>query len=127
MNSPNRLRFQKGDILAIALVVVLAVVTVFCFLPKENTAACEVQIYQNGQLLKTMDLTGKQELVVTDKYSNTITVADGKVAITASDCPGEDCVHSGVISAPGRSIVCLPNGVEVRVTGKSSDVDFVVG
>lgn len=127
MNTQNRLRFQKGDILAIALVVVLAVVTVFCFLPKENTAACEVQIYQNGQLLKTMDLTGKQELVVTDKYSNTITVADGKVAITASDCPGEDCVHSGVISAPGRSIVCLPNGVEVRVAGKASDVDFVVG
>lgn len=127
MNSQNRLVFQKGDILAIALVVFLAVVTVFCFLPKEETVACEVQIYQNGQLLKTLDLTRDQEMTVSGKYRNTIAVMDGKVSITASDCPGEDCVHSGAISAPGRSIVCLPNGVEVRVTGKASDVDFVVG
>ena len=104
MNSQNRLRFQKGDIFAIVLVVVLAVVTVFCFLPKADTDAREVQIYQNGQLLKTLDLTGEQEVIVTDKYRNTVTVADGKVAITASDCPGEDCVHSGAICAPGRSI-----------------------
>ena len=127
MNSQNRLVFQKGDILAIALVVVLAVVTVFCFLPKEDATACEVQIYQNGQLLKTLDLTRDQEMTVSGKYRNTIAVMDGKVSITASDCPGEDCVHSGAISAPGRSIVCLPNGVEVRVAGKPSDVDFVVG
>ena len=127
MNSQNRLVFQKGDILAIALVVVLAVVTVFCFLPKEDATACEVQIYQNGQLLKTLDLTRDQEMTVSGKYRNTIAVMDGKVSITASDCPGEDCVHSGAISAPGRSIVCLPHGVEGRLAGNASDVDFVVG
>ena len=127
MNSQNRLAFQKGDIFAITLVIFLTVLTVFCFLPKEDTAACEVQIYQNGQLLETLDLNRDQEMTVVGKYHNTIAVTDGKVAITASDCPGEDCVHSGAISVPGRSIVCLPNGVEVRVAGKSSDVDFVVG
>ena len=64
---------------------------------------------------------------VTGKYTNLIIVENGSIAITASDCPGEDCVHSGAITAPGRSIVCLPNGVEVRVVGQSADVDFVVG
>ena len=127
MNSPNRLRFQKGDMLAVALVIALAVVTVFCFLPKEESTACAVEIYQNGRRIETLDLSEDQELSVEGKYHNTITVRSGKVAITASSCPGEDCVHSGAIHAPGRSIVCLPNGVEVRVTGKSSDVDFVVG
>ena len=127
MNGQNCLQFQKGDILAIVLVLVLAVVTVFCFLPKADTTACEAQIYRDGQLLETLDLTRDQVLSVAGKYHNTVTVADGKVAITSSDCPGEDCVHSGAISAPGRSIVCLPNGVEVRVAGKASDVDFVVG
>ena len=49
------------------------------------------------------------------------------IAITGSDCPGEDCVHSGWIKASGRSIVCLPNKVEIRIVGQSDDVDFVVG
>ncbi|MBQ8917117.1 MAG: NusG domain II-containing protein, partial [Oscillospiraceae bacterium] len=49
-----------------------------------------------------------------------------RACIAQSTCPGEDCVHSGWISSPGRSVVCLPNRVEIRITG-SSEVDFVVG
>lgn len=126
MNSQNSLRFQKGDIFAIALVVALAVITVFCFLPKESES-CVAEIYQAGERIETLDLREDQTVLVTGKYHNTVTVSGGKVSITASDCPGEDCVHSGAIDAPGRSIVCLPNAVEVRVVGAASDVDFVVG
>jgi len=46
--------------------------------------------------------------------------------IAESTCPGNDCVHSGKIHSAGRSIVCLPNRVEIRITGES-DVDYVVG
>ena len=127
MNSQIRLRFQKGDILAVALVVLLAVATVLCFLPKGENTVCVAEVYRDGELVKTLELEKDQTLDIDGKYHNTVTVSGGKVAITASDCPGEDCVHSGAIRSPGRSIVCLPNGVEVRVVGASSDVDFVVG
>lgn len=127
MNSQNRLRFQKGDIFAVALVVMLAVVTVFCFLPKDDSVARVAEIYLDGERIETLDLSKDQMVSIDGNYHNTVTVSGGKVAITASDCPGEDCVHSGAITAPGRSIVCLPNGVEVRVVGQSADVDFVVG
>ena len=127
MNSQNRLRFQKGDIFAVALVVMLAVVTVFCFLPKDDSVARVAEIYLDGERIETLDLNKDQMVSIDGNYHNTVTVSGGKVAITASDCPGEDCVHSGAITAPGRSIVCLPNGVEVRVVGQSADVDFVVG
>ena len=127
MNSQNRLRFQKGDIFAVALVVMLAIVTVFCFLPKDDSVARVAEIYLNGERIETLDLSKDQMVSIDGNYHNTVTVSGGKVAITASDCPGEDCVHSGAITAPGRSIVCLPNGVEVRVVGQSADVDFVVG
>ena len=127
MNSQNRLRFQKGDIFAVALVVMLAVVTVFCFLPKDDSVARVAEIYLDGERIETLDLNKDQRVSIDGNYHNTVTVSGGKVAITASDCPGEDCVHSGAITAPGRSIVCLPNGVEVRVVGQSADVDFVVG
>lgn len=127
MNSQNRLRFQKGDIFAVALVVMLAVVTVFCFLPKDDSVARVAEIYLDGERIEMLDLSKDQKVSIDGNYHNTVTVSGGKVAITASDCPGEDCVHSGAIASPGRSIVCLPNGVEVRVVGQSADVDFVVG
>ena len=127
MIKQEHLRFRKGDLLAIALVVILAVSVAVCFLPKNTSAPVQAEIYQDGNLLKTVLLEEETSFVVTGKYTNTITVEDGRIAITASDCPGEDCVHSGGIHTTGRSIVCLPNGVEVRVVNAASDVDFVVG
>ena len=127
MKKQEHLRFCKGDLLAVALVVILAVSVAVCFLPKNTSAPVQAEIYQDGNLLKTVSLEEETSFVVTGKYTNTITVEDGRIAITASDCPGEDCVHSGGIHTTGRSIVCLPNGVEVRVVNASSDVDFVVG
>lgn len=127
MNRLAYLRFRKGDVLAIALVLALAVAVAVCFLPKSGENANQAQIYQNGQLIQTLDLGVSQEIVVEGDYTNTITVEDGKISVTASNCPGEDCVHSSPIDSAGRSIVCLPNAVEVRVIAQTSDVDFVVG
>lgn len=121
-----RLQFQKGDIAVVAAVVLLALLVFLCFLPGRGTAAV-AQVYQNGELIKTVSLTEPQEFTLTGLYSNTVTVRDGKIAVTASNCPGEDCVHCGWIDSAGRSIVCLPNGVEIRVVTDNSDVDFVVG
>ena len=98
-----------------------------CFLPKEIQGAVSAEIYQDGSLVKTLSLSEDMTFQIEGKYRNEITVQNGEIAITASDCPGEDCVHSGPIHSSGRSIVCLPNGVEVRVVNGVSDVDFVVG
>ena len=121
------LRFQKWDIAVIAVVALLAVLLFVWFLPKETSTGTYAEIYQDGELIKTVSLAQNQTFTADGKYSNTVTVQDGKIAVTASDCPGEDCVHCGWISAAGRSIVCLPNGLEIRVVGGGSDVDFVVG
>ena len=125
--SRMKLKFQKWDIAAIGAVVLLAMLVFALFLPQGDPSAAYAEIYQNGKLVRRVSLTEDCEFTVAGEYSNTVAVKDGKIAVIASDCPGEDCVHSGAISVPGRSIVCLPNGVEVRVAGKSSDVDFVVG
>ena len=124
---PDRLKFQTGDALAIVLVVLLAAGVFLAFLPGRSQEAAQAEIYLNGERIETLLLSQDQELTINDQYSNTITVADGRIAITASDCPGEDCVHSGWISSSGRSIVCLPNGLEIRVVAQTGDVDFVVG
>lgn len=123
----KKLRFQKADILVVAAVVLLAAVVFALFLPGENGKDGVAEIYQNGKLIKTVSLQEDQTFAVADQYSNTITIRDGKIAVTASDCPGQDCVHCGWTNTAGRSIVCLPNGLEIRIVAGSSDVDFVVG
>ncbi len=113
--------------MAIILVVALALMVALLFLPGSGSKqGTMVQIYQNGVLTEELPLSQDRTLELSGDYHCIVTVKDGKVAITDSDCPGEDCVHTGWIESPGRSIVCIPNRVEVRVTG-GSDVDFVVG
>ena len=121
-----RLTFCKGDIFAIVLVAALAIlVSVFFWTKVGSEEGSMVSIYQEGELIKEIPLNEPTELLVEGVYTNKILVKDGKTAIVESDCPGTDCVHSGWIHEAGRSIVCLPNRVEVRIEG-ASEVDFVV-
>lgn len=119
--------FRWGDLLAIAAVLLLAAVCFLLFLPRRHEEPTRAEIYQNGKRLMSISLDEPQQFPVRGDYCNTITVKDGTIAITASDCPGQDCVHSGAIHTPGRSLVCLPNALEIRVVSGRSDVDFVVG
>ena len=53
----------------------------------------------------------------------------GAVSVTDSDCPTQDCVHTGAISRAGQSIVCLPAQVVVHLEGASvpDAPDVIVG
>ncbi len=120
-------RFRWGDLIAVGAVLFLAALVFLAFLPGRHADAAYAHIYQNGKLILTVSLAQDRQIPITGSYNNTVTVRDGQVAITQSDCPGEDCVHSGWIGTSGRSIVCLPNALEIRVVSDSNDVDFVVG
>ena len=122
-----RLGFRKADLLAIAATLLLAVAVFVAFLPGRTDGAVVAQIYQDNALVHTVSLDTDQEFTLTGQYTTTVTVRDGKIAVTRSDCPGEDCVHSGWSDSSGRSIVCLPNRVEIRIISDTDDVDFVVG
>lgn len=127
MKKNLRLTFQKGDFLAVLLVLAAAFAVGMLFRPGDADAQQSViQIYQDGRLVKELSPETDCTVEIAGDYINIVEIRDGKVAIVDSDCPGEDCVHSGWISRAGRVIVCLPNKVEVRITG-ASEVDFVVG
>ncbi len=61
----------------------------------------------------------------------TVETAGGNdVRVRASDCPTQDCVHTGAISGNGQSIVCLPGRIIIQLTGGAADnsaVDVVIG
>ncbi len=126
MEKHQHLSFRKGDFWAIALVVLIGVITLLCFFPQnEPSENNTVQIFQDGQLLKELSLQEDQVVFVEGKYHNTITIQNGRVAVTESNCPGRDCVHSGWSDDASKVIVCLPNRVEIRIVG-SAEVDLVV-
>lgn len=122
-----RLRFQKGDWLSVAVTLLLAAAVFVAFLPRETGDTPMAEIYLDGALIRQVSLDTPGEFTVTGDYTNTVTIRNGKIGVSASDCPGGDCVHSGWIGSSGRSIVCLPNRMEIRVIAVSGEVDFVVG
>ena len=124
--SVMKLKFCAGDLLAIGIVAVIAIlVSILFWTTIGKKEGGMVSIYKEGALIKEVSLGSDAEFVVEGVYKNVVTIKDGKAAITESDCPGTDCVHSGWIHEAGRSIVCLPNRVELRIEG-TLEVDFVV-
>ncbi len=72
-----------------------------------------------GGFEETMSLTEDGELVVPGPKGDTIVMVEaGRVRIDSSPCRQHICVGMGRISAPGSSIVCVPNQVVVTVLGE---------
>ena len=52
------------------------------------------------------------------------------VTVSQSDCPTQDCVHTGIITRSGQSIVCLPARIIISLEGGSASgdgPDLVIG
>ena len=126
MSKSVRLSFLKSDWIAVSIVVCLALSTFLLYVPDNaDKQGAVVQIYRDNVLVRECNLETEESFVLEGAYSNIVTVKDGKIAITESNCPGADCVHSGYVGTVGRSIVCLPNKVEIRIVGEG-EVDMVV-
>lgn len=130
--SPPSLRPKPLDALVAAAVVALAVVTALLFYgPRTGAGQLTAVITQHGQTIRTVALTGlDKELVIPlddGTYHLTVRISGDAAYIADSDCPGQDCVHTGAITRAGQSIVCLPAQVVISLVSTSSDVDAVLG
>lgn len=107
------------------LLLVLCIVSVFfIFIKKQPATAClHAEIYQNGELLQTIDLsavTGPYSFTVEcpDGGFNTITVRPGAIGICDADCPDKLCVSMGYADSSLLPIVCLPHSLVIQVKEK---------
>ena len=60
-------------------------------------------------------------------YTLTVAVENGAVRVSESNCPNQDCVHTGAIARAGQSVVCLPARIAVTLEGTASDYDLIAG
>ena len=106
------------------LLVISAVLSAFLLLPRE--VAVRAEIWSDGRLVETLELSVDRELTVQGKNgNNVVTVRDGKIAVTQADCPDHYCMQRGYCNS-GAQIVCLPNRLVIKFVGKQT-VDGVVG
>ncbi len=97
------------------------------FLTAPGGEARYADIFSQRTLLRTVDLLIDQEFTVDTPGGgqNVVTVRDGKIAVTAANCPDHYCMQRGYCSG-GTPIVCLPNQLVIEFAGEQ-DVDAAVG
>ena len=107
------------------LLLVCVGLTIPLLMPQE--AATYADIISEATVVHTVDLRIDREITVTNSRGsqNTVTIRDGKIAVTQADCPDHYCMHRGFCNN-GAQIVCLPNELIIRFTGEQ-EIDMLVG
>lgn len=75
-------------------------------------------------------LSGSEDRSYTSNgYTLTVEFSPDGVRVKTSNCPTQDCVHTGTITGAGQSIVCLPARISIQLVGTSGSdgVDVVIG
>ena len=105
--------FRVWDVILIVILLALVALAVYLAVSPEKGDSAE--IYVDGELYKTLSL----RLNTTVELAHlTVVVEDGSVRVEDADCSDKICEKRGAISKAGQSIVCLPNRVVVKISGK---------
>ena len=141
MNNSPKLTPGKYDLIVVAAVLALAALLGARFwlspAPESGTllavvevdrftlaqAAEETRTYTNNGVTLTV---APCATVKRDAETRTQTETAG-VRVVSSDCPTQDCVHTGQISRAGQSIVCLPAHIVITLAGADADYDLITG
>ena len=118
------------DALVVLFVIILAVVIAVFIYGKSGEAALTATVKQRGETVAqvALDTLAEDKIITVDgKYHLTVTLTKDGAAVTESDCPGQDCLHTGRITRAGQSIVCLPEQVIVTLEGKTPSADVILG
>ena len=134
MKRSPELKPNLWDILVVLAVVALAAASALTVWPGRDSGSLTAVVTADGEELDRFAPTDLLDAPRTYSYNGvTLTVAaeDGNgLRVSSSDCPTQDCVHTGTISRGGQSIVCLPARIIIQLTGgaaDSNDVDIVIG
>lgn len=128
--SQPELKPKPLDALVVLAVLLLGVAAAWLTYGGENSGALTATVKHRGQVVAQVELsslTEEKTVSIDGAYHLTVTLDRTGAAVTDSDCPGQDCLHTGRITRAGQSIVCLPEQVIVTLEGKAPSPDVVLG
>lgn len=113
--------FKKADIILAVFLIAAGLFMSYSF-SLGKSAGSSVDISCNGKLFGTYSLAEDRVITVDlNGHCNKVTINNGTVSMSFSDCTGQDCIHHAPIKKTGENIVCLPNKVVVEISAKDSD------
>lgn len=116
---------RKADIILAAILIVLGSAASYALSAGGETGQM-VYITADGREYAYYSLMESRTVTIEqDSHINKITIKDGQVSMTFSDCSNQDCIHQGAISKTSQSIVCLPNKIVVEIHGNNQEYDAV--
>lgn len=93
---------------------------------RSGDPAGSVTVISEGKVLYTLPLSVDRTVkIATDRGINTVTVQNGKVAVTEADCPDGHCMARGFCDQ-GAQIVCLPNRLVLQFSADPA-IDGISG
>lgn len=128
--SQPELKPKPLDALVVLAVLLLGVAAAWLAYGGKNSGALTATVKHRGQVVARVELsslTEEKTVSIDGAYHLTVTLDRTGAAVTDSDCPGQDCLHTGRITRAGQSIVCLPEQVIVTLEGKAPSPDVVLG
>ena len=129
-SAADRVRPTPLDALVALAVLAAAAAILFAFRPKSGNFLT-ARIVLDNELVAELPLSALSETVTLDvpgaRYPITVEAENGRVRVPHSECPSQDCVHTGWVSRSGGQIICLPNRLVITVTGGGADADAVTG
>lgn len=129
MRRSPELKPTRWDILVVLAVLILAVTSALAIWGRRDPAAeLTAVISIDGEEADRIDLREESGTRSYSANGYTLTVnlrPDGEpgVRVETSDCPTQDCVHTGTITRAGQSIVCLPARIIIQLEGTPSADD----
>jgi hypothetical protein len=120
---------KKADIALFFIILILGLAVSF-FSLGGNSDGNKVVITVNGEIYGTYDLSKNQVIEISQNdHTNNITIKDGTVSMSYSNCKNQVCVNTGSISQTKDTIACLPNKVliEIENTSQGGDIDVISG
>ena len=97
----------------VMIAIVAAALTLALTGALDGKPGARVKIADNG---KTQEYPISENRTI-ELPSITVVIENGEVYVTDSTCPDKICEHSGKISRVNQSIVCLPAGIVITITG----------
>ena len=114
INEIKKSPFKLWDIVLVVLLVLASFLPIILTTSAQSDAK-SVIITQNGNT-ESYSLEENRQVQVDGL---TVIIEDGRVFVKDATCPDKICQHSGKIENAGESIVCLPNGVIVKISGEN--------
>ena len=110
------------DALLVAALISASLILWLLFSPGSKTGDT-VEITVNGESFGVYELASNAEINVDGLL--TVVIENGQVYVTGQTCRNRICANHSPISKAGQTIICLPRGVVIKITGET-EIDAVI-